>query len=168
MGTESRYKVFSGRNQAGGDADATYTCPLCAQDGRTVSLSPLPNSPMKGGNSDSFKESVTDFTVSSRMVINPFANSTAYTKKSPSKISFSSPTKAVMQPEKLSSLVGSSSSPNIGKRLDKKNDDHLSPSTPPLRLNSPAVMKPDGVSLLGMDENLHRKAILNRVKNKNW
>ncbi len=155
--TESRYKLFSSRNQAGGDADATYTCPLCAHDGRAVSLSPLPNSPVKRGNnvnkdSDSRKESSPDFTVSSKMVISPFAKSMTSIQKSPSKGS-----------------IGSSSPTQLGiKNDDKKAVECLPPNTPPLRLNSPATVTPDRNLLLGMNEDLHRKAIMNRVKNKNW
>lgn len=37
--TQSRAKLFSSRNQAGGDADTTYACPLCCNDSRLLSRS---------------------------------------------------------------------------------------------------------------------------------
>lgn len=36
--TQNRAKVFSIRNQAGGDADASYACPLCNHDSRMMSV----------------------------------------------------------------------------------------------------------------------------------
>lgn len=37
--TQSRAKVFSMRNQAGGDADTSYSCPLCNHDTRWLAPS---------------------------------------------------------------------------------------------------------------------------------
>ena len=44
--TQSRAKLFSSRNQAGGDADTTYACPLCCNDSRLISKS-LPSLPVQ-------------------------------------------------------------------------------------------------------------------------
>jgi hypothetical protein len=41
--TQSRAKVFSSRNQAGGDADTSYACPLCNHDSRWLAASTVPN-----------------------------------------------------------------------------------------------------------------------------
>jgi len=40
--TQSRAKVFSMRNQAGGDADTSYSCPLCNHDTRWLAASTVP------------------------------------------------------------------------------------------------------------------------------
>merc|ERR1711991_789112 len=45
--TQSRAKLFSSRNQAGGDADTTYACPLCCNDSRLLSRS-MPHLPEQG------------------------------------------------------------------------------------------------------------------------
>ena len=159
--TKSRYDVFSSRDQAGGDADATLTCPLCAQDGRSVPLSPLPGSPTKSSNNVNMNESTPDFTVSSKMVVNPFAKTTTKSRMSPSK----GHTKALLLDELSSPLSNSSkSSPT------KKGGNKVPPNTPPLRLDSPATFTTSigGNLEQGLNEDLHRKAVLNRVKTKNW
>ena len=165
--TESRYKLFSTRNQAGGDADTFHTCPLCAQDARNVPLSPIPNSPIKNGNNiandpDSFKESVPDFTISSKMVISPFAKRDINFQRKSSKSPIKCSNKAIVLKDGLSSPVGTLSPPHL-----KKNG-IMPPNTPPLRLNSPGTLTQSGYQAHVMTEDLHRRAVMNTIKNKNW
>jgi hypothetical protein len=109
--TESRYKLFSTRNQSGGDADASHTCPLCAYDGRNVALAQVPghesasNSPMKRAQGAQLGP---DMTISSKMVCSPFA---------------------LKSPNRKNVPLSNSSSPIKNKMGRAK--------TPPLRLNSP-------------------------------
>ena len=49
--TQSRSKLFSSRNQAGGDADASYACPLCCCDSRLISKSMPPVPELRHGHS---------------------------------------------------------------------------------------------------------------------
>ena len=75
--------VFSSRDQAGGDADATLMSFVCAR-WSICPLSPLPGSPTKSNNVN-MNESTPDFTVKTKMVVNPFAKTTTKSRMSPSK-----------------------------------------------------------------------------------
>jgi hypothetical protein len=113
--TQSRAKLFTSRGQTGGDADASYSCPLCCQDSRLltqVSNPGLPSSSSNNSNnnknnqklirSSSVREIGTAPAASERQIYTP-RNNNNYNSKENTR-PFTSPTKLSSQSKKSALL----------------------------------------------------------------
>ena len=144
--TEGRFRIFSTRNQAGGDGDSAHTCPLCAYDGRAGSLTNTESPTSKVPQPHSRSEIDPDLTISAKMVCSPIVQRSPNPRKGRNS-PFGSPVSKKIPPASSQPLAGT--------------------MTPPLRLGSA------GVNLMGIGSDLsgredRKKQLMDKVRNKIW